>query len=151
MPGKIIERKKMKIAGMDVELITREVPNFRRRKKVIFRLGGDEPIQLGHLITVYMVAPRKDNFAPVKYVPFFYEVKLNDEADLSEVEDYYAEPEVKGEYEFDDKDEALAFIDGLMYEGSKHGICVDTNAEFKRWVEVMKRVKNQPSTAASGS
>ncbi len=141
MTGKIISKEKLNIAGMDIELITREVPNFRRRKKVIFRLGGDKAIQLGHLITVYQIAPRKDDFAPVKYLPFFYEVKLNAEADISEIEEYYAEPTVKGEYEFDDEDEAMTFIEGLMYKGSKQGIFVDTKKEFERWVECMRQVR----------
>lgn len=148
MSGKIIKEEKIEVPipgsenKIEVLVTTVEYPPYKTRKKVIFCLRDLEAIQLGNLITRYHVKSRKSELEPIKYAPLYYMVKLNDDADVSEVEEYYyGEIEVKGEYEFKDKDEAMDFIDGLRYKGSTQGVFVGTKAEFNRWKEVFRRVK----------
>lgn len=148
--GKIVSQEKIEIpipgseAGVEVVIKTVEYPPFKRRKKVIFCLRELEATQLGNLITVYHTKLRKSDYEPIKYVPWYYTVKLNADADDSEVEPYYiGEVDVKGEYEFKDKDEAMDFINGVRYKGSTQGVFVGTKAEFNRWKEVFRLVREE--------
>lgn len=130
MSGKIIKEEKIEvpIPGLEVTLETIEHPQFKTRKKVIFCLAELKAVRLGTLITRYHVKPgRKSDWEPIKYVPLYYQVKLTD-SDVSEGE---------GEYDFDEKEEAMEFIENLRYKGASE-IIVDTKADFERWKKGLK-------------
>jgi len=137
---KVTERT-VKIGGIDVLITETEYEQFRRRNKIIFWIGEGKCEELGVFTTILSSQQEVHGFSKVYYEPLYYEVKMNAQADPSEVEEYYTEPTIKGEYEFDDKEEAEEFIEGVKMKGVNYGsINIDSRASFKRWKTAIEQV-----------
>jgi len=145
--GKLIKQENIKTPLGDITIETREHPQFIKRTKVIFWLGNLKCVLLGHLVTTYHVKDRKSDFEPIKYVPLYYTVKLTDDADASGVEPYhYEDADDEGNFDFDDKEEAEEFVDGLKCRTVPFGgVCLDTKTEFNRWKKVFEKVAKEVS------
>jgi len=127
-----------------VKIITTEHPQFKHRKEVICWLGELQCVELGELDKCLRVADRKSDFEPIRYVPFFYTARWNENADISGVQPYYSPEEIEeGEIEFDDEDEAREFIAKLRCKTVKQGgVFTDTRKRFnaiKKAVEEVRR------------
>lgn len=143
--GKVIERKKVMTPLGPGEVITTEYPD-PKRSKAIWWLGGGRAVHLGELITHYMAGPRKDEFEEIKWEPYFYQVKLNENADASEIADVFRKVEIEDDntYSFDELEDAEEFIEGVKCTRVSGGsINVGSRAEFKRWVKVMEIVREE--------
>jgi len=143
--GKVVRREKIDTPLGPGELVTTEYPN-PKRKKTIWWLGGLQAIHLGELITHYIAERRESDFEEIKWKPLFYSVKLNEDADASEIVDVFVKVEIEEDntYSFDELEDAEEFIEGVKCKTVEYGtICVGSRAEFERWVKVMEKVKEE--------
>lgn len=144
--GKVIERKKVMTPIGPGEIVTTEYPD-PKRSKTIWWMGGMQVIHLGELITHYIDERRESEFDEIKWKPFFYSVKLNENADTSDlVDEFYNRVEIEedGTYSFDELEDAEGFIEGVKCtQVSVGGINIGSRAEFDRWVKVMEIVREE--------
>jgi len=125
--GKVVGCKKIG----PVELVTTEYPTPKRRK-TIWWMGESKVCMLGKLVTSYMAEPRKSDFEEIKWKAFYYEVKLNKNADATKAVEMYGE-----DPDFDDLEEAEEFIELVKCKLIRMGgINIGTNAEYKRWASI---------------
>ncbi|GAH07263.1 unnamed protein product, partial [marine sediment metagenome] len=80
-----VTKRKAKIGGIPVIIEETEYEQFRRRNKVIFWIGEGKCVELGLFTTILTSQQEVHGVSPVYYEPLYYEVKMNTEADLSEL------------------------------------------------------------------
>lgn len=143
--GKLIKQENIKTPLGDITIETKEYPQFMKRSKVIFWLGNLKAVLLGHLVTTYHVKSRKSDFEPIKYEPLYYRVKLTEDADASDVEPYhYGGADDEGNFDFDGKEEAEEFVNGLKCKTVPFGVvCLDTETEFNHWKKVLEKIAKE--------
>jgi len=135
--GHVTSRKKINTPLGPGEIVTTEY-DTPERKKVIWWMGEGKIVLLGELITYYMAEPRKSDFEKIKWKPYFFEVKLNEQADATEAVSMFF-PKDEQEFGFDELEEAEEFINLIKCKTIKYGtIITDTRTEFKRWASVLK-------------
>jgi len=139
--GKTVKEREIGTPFGKVILTEKEYPPFVNREEVIYWLGEMKCIELGKLVTVLHPKRRKSDFEPIQYEPLYYTIKWNESADLSKVQDYYA-PELiaEGELEFDTKDEAMKFIEGMLCKTVKQGSTfTDSRKKFEWFKSVLDK------------
>lgn len=137
-----VKERTVKIGGIDLIITETEYETFRRRNKVIFWLGEGRCVELGRFTTILYSKQEKPPFSKVYYEPLYFEVELTYLADHSEVSPFFfldeEIAESNGLFNFDDKEDADKFIDGLKVKGIEYGgVEIDSRAEFKRWKKLL--------------